>query len=146
MAPTGETYIPIGLLWGWNMLDAAEPFTEAKTAQEMADARGSKALVLMTDGDNTIKPEQYPWHFKANGASNWGAVADQKTAELCDNIKSAGITIYTVALKVTNENSRQMLQNCASSPAMAFNADDNTALVEAFKNIAGQLVAVRLSK
>ncbi len=146
MNPTGETYIPIGLLWGWNLLDSEAPFTEGRTAQQIADDRGTKALVLMTDGDNTIKPQQYPWHFKANGAANWGDVANAKTAQLCESVKAAGITIYTVSLMVDNEASRQMLLNCASSPSMAFNADDNAALVSAFKDIAGQLAAIHISR
>jgi Flp pilus assembly protein TadG len=146
MSPIGETYIPIGLLWGWHMLDSEAPFTEARTAKELAEARGNKVLVLMTDGDNTVKPKQYPWHFKSDGTASWGDVANQKTAELCDNIKSAGIAVYTVSLKVSNENSRLMLENCASAPNQAFNADDNTALVDAFKSIANSLAAIHITK
>jgi Flp pilus assembly protein TadG len=146
MIPTGETYIPIGLLWGWNLLDSEAPFIEGRSVQQIADDRGTKALVLMTDGDNTIKPQQYPWHFKSDGDANWGDVANAKTAQLCESIKAAGIKIYTVSLMVDSEASRLRLLNCASSPSMAFNADDNAALVSAFKEIAGQLAAIHISR
>ncbi len=147
-----QTYIPAGLLWGWNMLDENVPFTEGKSKSALADVRGSKALVLMTDGDNTLSPYDYPWHVEspfdpATGFDpNWGSIADQKTAELCENIKAAGITIYTVSLKVTKPASLQMLENCASSPTLAFNADDNTALLAAFKQIADTMMAVHITR
>ncbi len=145
MQPIGETYIPIGLLWGWNMIDANAPFTEARTMAEMDDARGSKVIILMTDGDNTLRL-QYPWHLDNPEDASWGAVANQKTAELCGRIKNAGINIYTVSLNVTAENSLDMVNNCASSSSMAFNADSNTALVSAFKTIAGSLSAIHLTR
>jgi Flp pilus assembly protein TadG len=143
-----ETYIPAGLLWGWNMLDAADPFIGARTAAQVIADRGSKALVLMTDGDNTLRPDYPggPWHVPNAQDPNWGSVANDKTAQLCDNIKAAGILIYTVSLKVTNSASLSMLTNCASSTSMAFNADNNTALVESFKQIASQLAAVHITK
>jgi Flp pilus assembly protein TadG len=145
MVPIGETYIPGGLLWGWNMVDSNAPFAEARTVAEMEDVRGSKAIILMTDGDNTLKP-QYPWHLDNPEDSSWGAEANQKTAELCEGIKGAGISIYTVSLNVTAAASLNMLNDCASTPAMAFNAGDNSALVSAFKQIAGQLAAVHISR
>jgi Flp pilus assembly protein TadG len=145
MQPLGETYIPVGLLWGWNMIDSNVPFAEAKTSAEMENVRGSKVIILMTDGDNTLKP-QYPWHLDNPEDPSWGTVANQKTAELCKNIKNAGISIYTVSLNVTAASSLDMLNDCASSPAMAFNADDNAALVSAFKDIAGQLAAIHISR
>ncbi len=146
LADSGSTYIPVGLLWGWNLLDANAPYTEAKTNTEMADLGGTKAIVLMTDGDNTVKPEVYPWHYGNENAPGWGAVADQKTSALCTNIKAAGIKIYTVSLKVTKPESLSMLENCASEPSMAFNANDNAALTQAFKDIASKLAALHLTR
>jgi Mg-chelatase subunit ChlD len=136
----GETYIPSGLLWGWNLLDSAEPYSTAKSAASMATLKGAKALVLMTDGDNT-KSAQIPKHDGTDGAA-----ADLKTAQLCSNIKAAGISIYTVAFKVEKATSLAMLKNCASNPSQAFDAQDNTALQSVFNQIAGSLASMRLSK
>jgi hypothetical protein len=149
MAPlseNGSTYIPAGLLWGWNLLDSNAPYTEAKADTEMANLGGTKAIVLMTDGENTVKPDVYPWHYGKEGTPGWGAVADQKTSALCANIKAAGIKIYTVSLKVTNPDSLRMLETCASTPAMAFNANDNATLTQAFKDIANELAALHLTR
>jgi Mg-chelatase subunit ChlD len=140
MYPAGETYIPAGLLWGWNMLDASEPFGIAKSAAAMKKARGSKALILMTDGEST-RSATYPWHWGSDEAQ-----AEKKTSALCENIKGSGISVYTVSLKVTKQTAIDLLANCASSPAQAFNAEDNTALVSSFKQIAGSLAAVHITK
>lgn len=140
MNTVGETYIPSGLLWGWNLLNAAEPITGAKTATEMASLKGIKSLVLMTDGDNTKSPD-YPYHW-GNDTAN----ADSITARLCENIKSEGIVVYTVAFKVAKQSSKDLLASCASSSAQAFNADNDAGLMVAFGEIATSLAQARLSK
>lgn len=140
MNAVGETYIPSGLLWGWNMLDSNEPLLGAKTKAEITTLRGSKSLVLMTDGDNTLSAN-YPYH---NG--NDAAAADAKTAELCENIKSQGITVFTVGFKVTKPSSVSLLSACASSPAQAYAAEDDAALMAAFSQIALAMSQVRVAK
>jgi Flp pilus assembly protein TadG len=136
----GETYIPSGLLWGWNMLESAEPLTGSKTKVEMTKVKGIKAMVLMTDGDNT-KSVYGTYH---NGGD--GAAADAKTAQLCENIKADGIKLYTIAFKVGKSSSLQMLKACATDPSYAFDAQDNTALKNVFNLIAGSLATLRLTK
>jgi Flp pilus assembly protein TadG len=140
MNAVGETYIPSGLLWGWNMLDPDEPLKGAKTKAEMASAKGVKSVVLMTDGDNT-KSAVYPYHYGSDAAE-----ADKITAQLCENIKADGITIYTVAFKVTKPSSKSLLTNCASSAAKAFDATDAGSLLAAFDEIGQSLAQLRFTK
>ena len=140
MIATGETYIPSGLLWGWNMLDSNEPITGAKTKAEMVLLKGTKSLVLMTDGDNTLSAS-YPRHDGSDAAA-----ADAKTAELCSKIKADGISVYTVGFKVTKPSSISLLAECASSPSQAFAAADASALAAVFSEIAGSLAQVRVAK
>lgn len=140
MNAVGETYIPSGLLWGWNLLDDADPLTGAKSKTEMAKSKGVKSMVLMTDGDNTKSPD-YPYH--------WGSdtgLADSITTKLCDNIKSEGIVVYTVAFKVTKQSSKDLLTRCATTPDQAFNADNDAALMAAFGQIGTSLAQVRFTK
>lgn len=140
MVATGETYIPAGLLWGWNMLDSDEPITGAKTKAQMTVLKGTKSMVLMTDGDNTLSAN-YPRHD-----GNDAAAADAKTAELCDNIKAQGISVYTVGFKVTKPSSVALLAACASSPSQAYAAADDAALTAAFDTIASSLAQVRVAQ
>jgi Flp pilus assembly protein TadG len=140
MVAVGETYIPSGLVWGWNLLDSQEPLTVAKSAAAMQAINGVKSLVLMTDGDNTKSPD-YPYHW-----GNDPVLADKITAQLCDNLKADGINVYTVAFKVSKQSSKDLLNECASSSDQAFDASNDAGLKAAFANIASSLSAVRLTK
>jgi Flp pilus assembly protein TadG len=142
MTGTGNTYIPAGLVWGWNLLDSGDPFKEAKSKGWMKAHGGTKAIVLMTDGDNTLQPS-YPYH--TDNAGN-AALANSKVTDLCDNIKGDDITVYTVSLMVNNPVSKAMLVNCASDGSKAFTADDPAALEAAFKHITESLMALRFVK
>jgi Flp pilus assembly protein TadG len=140
LAANGETYIPSGLLWGWNLLDSNEPYSSAKTKASMAASNGVKAIVLMTDGDNTKS---------LSGIQHEGtdaAAADAKTAQICSKIKADGITVYTIAFKVSKASSLQLLKNCATDSSYAFDAQDNNALQTVFNQIAGSLATLRLTK
>ena len=140
MVAIGETYIPSGLLWGWNMLDSNEPIIGAKTKADMIALKGTKSIVLMTDGDNTLSAT-YPRHD-----GNDSATANAKTAELCDNIKAQGISVYTVGFKVTKPSSVALLSACASSPSQAYAAANDAALTAAFDAIASTLTQVRVAQ
>ena len=140
LVATGNTYIPSGLLWGWNILDPAQPIAGAKTKAELAETGGKKAIVLMTDGANTLSAT-YPYH---NG--HVVTDANAKTAAICENVKDDDIIIYTVAFMVEDVTAENLLKDCASDPSKAFTADDPAALVQAFHDIGGQLAAIRLSK
>jgi hypothetical protein len=143
MTGVGNTYIAPGVLWGWHMLDAAQPIVGAKSKTWMNDNGGSKVLVLMTDGENTLSVGGSDTTLH-DGSDLTGA--NTVTAATCENAKADGITIYTVALMVTNAAALDVLKNCASDPSKVFTADDPSALTAAFQDIANSLVATRLTK
>jgi Flp pilus assembly protein TadG len=139
MVTTGNTYIPSGLVWGWNMLESNEPIEGAYTQAKVTSIGGAKSIVLMTDGANTLAPT-YPYHVEELTGVNANAI----TAELCENIKADNIQIYTVAFEVTDPGTKAMLNTCASSPEMAFVADNAAALMASFDEIAEGLSDIRL--
>lgn len=138
MTATGETYIPSGLVWGWRTLSPDPPFADAGPSTG-AD-RPRKILVLMTDGANT-KSANYPDHEGSDAAA-----ANAITTELCNNIKGAGIEIFTVAFNVTDAATRDMLQACATSEPHYYNASGVTGLEAAFAQIGQSITAVRLAR
>jgi Flp pilus assembly protein TadG len=140
LAASGNTYVPTGLLWGWNMVDGSDPLDEAKSAAEIKAKGGTKAIVLMTDGDNTISPT-YPTHQGSDGD-----VADKKVAALCEYIKKDEIVVYTISFMVTDSATIKMLDKCASDSSKAFSADNAAQLSQAFGEISDSLMAMRLSK
>ena len=141
---SGLTYIPGGLAWGWRTLSAIPPFSEGVSATGADQMNIRKYIVLMTDGDNTVRKQPgSPEHVKVGNASQ---AADKLTLELCDRIKAQDITIFSIAFKVTNGNTRNMLSDCASSSDNYYDADDPAQLSAAFNAIGAKVAAVRLSK
>ncbi len=143
MNGTGETYIAPGVLWGWNVLDPEEPLGAAKSHGWMMSNRGTKAMVVMTDGDNTkavdLGDPKYHWSTDVD-------VANDRTATLCQKVKDEDIVVYTVSFMVTNPAAQDLLKDCASDPSKAFVAGDAAALSAAFNAIADSLLAFRLTK
>ena len=140
LVASGSTYVPSGLLWGWNMVDSNDPLDEAQTAAAIKAKGGSKAIVLMTDGDNT-RSANYPYHEGSDGDT-----ADKKVDDLCKNIKKDDIVIYTISFMVTDSATVKMLEKCASDPGKAFSADNAAQLSKAFEGISESMLALRLSK
>ncbi len=138
-----ETYIPSGLIWGWNLLDPEVPFANAASFADISAKGGKKALVLMTDGANTL----YPW---PNGV-HWSCMpdcsqTDTLTSTICENIKASGVVLYTVLFDVTDPKIEKMLSDCSSGTGMSFVASDSASLMAAFKKIGKSLSQLRLSK
>jgi Flp pilus assembly protein TadG len=138
----GDTYMPAGVLWGWNVVSSAAPFTEGAAEASFAAAGGRKVIVLMSDGANNLFPN-YPYHHGTAGNSS---VPDGLTTEVCENAKSAGITIFTVLFDVSDPAVASLMRNCASEPSKAFLANDATALNSAFNEIGDMLTELRLTK
>ncbi len=140
LAPHGLTYIPAGLTWAWSLLTPSEPFTEAASKAEISAAKGMKALLVMTDGDNTRAPT-YPLHESTNKT-----LADQLTEEICANIKADDIIVYSIAFSVTQQNIKDVLEGCASDASHYFDAANSAELEAAFASIGNSLRSISLSK
>lgn len=141
MSAEGKTYIPVGLLWGWNMLTEAHPLDDAMSQSEMKKLGGRKAIVLMTDGDNTVSASGSPLNDGSDVVK-----ANNLTKKLCANAKADGLEIFTVAFQVADETIKQILDDCASKPEMAFDATNSVALKAAFLKIGQQLSTLHLSR
>lgn len=155
--PQGWTHIPMGLSWGWRLISPGAPFTEGTSYD---DDETVKAMILLTDGENTIAPRNnhnmsyytaygYLNKQRLGTSSQSTAVTklNSKTATLCENIKAAGIRLYTITFDLANNSTVQnLMRNCATSPTMYFNSPSNEELRTAFQTIAGDLSKLRLSK
>lgn len=154
LSATGETYIPAGLAWGFNMLSPAQPMTEGGAYDTAGPNRKPrKVLILMTDGANTKL-------MRATGAAATlgmhdispvsparAVQADTYTAELCTNIKAQKIEVYAVAFDIgTDVIARNMVKACATDDKHFYDAADSAALTAAFAAIAASLQALHLTK
>jgi len=140
LTPNGFTYIPAGLTWAWSLLSPADPFSEGVSYQKIKDEHGVKALILMTDGENTRAPD-YPTH---NSLSE--PLANQLTKEICVNIKKDDIVVYTIAFDVTDPDIKDILEYCATTSSHYFDAASASDLIDAFASIANSLRSISLSK
>lgn len=141
LVATGDTYIPAGLMWGWTTLSPDAPHEEARGYDERVEGLPvRKILVLMTDGRNTLVPH-YPYHHTDLEDPR----ANTLTAVLCTNIKAKGIEIIAVAFEVDDEDTKDMLRTCASSPTKFYDAPTEQALQTSFKNIAKGFTPLRIT-
>jgi hypothetical protein len=101
-----------------------------------------KFIVLMTDGANTHSP--YTDHDYGVHEGTDVDFANEKLLKICGNVKNAGIKLYTIAFKVTDQVTKDILSRCATSELHHYNAQTNSELREAFGSIGSQLTTLRL--
>jgi len=128
MIPTGKTNVTIGLAWAWHALTPNSPLTEGTAPNSDTD----KVIILLTDGENT-----------ENRWSTSATEIDARTKKVCDNVKAAGIKLYTVRVV---EGNTSLLQQCATRPDMFFNVSNATQLNGVFSAIAQNLANLRIAK
>lgn len=136
-----DTYIATGLTWGYRTLTDNAPFSEALSKADLAAKNGRKALVLMSDGANTKSP-------KANGKhdGNDKIEANNITEDVCDEIKSDGIELYTIAFEIDDSATKTLLRNCATDPDFYYDAKNSADLKQAFEKIGESFRDIALAK
>ncbi len=130
MQPAGNTNQAIGLQVGWQTLTQS-PFT---VPAKDPNYKYSQVIILLTDGLNT----QDRWYW-------WASQIDAREQTTCDNIKAAGITIYTVQVNTGGDPTSTLLQNCASSSNKFFLLTSADAIVSTFNQIGTALTNLRLA-
>lgn len=160
MTAQGDTLINQGLVWGWNLLSPrwqglwggtmnANGLPLAYNTPGMA-----KAVVLMTDGYNTIDNLAHGayWFLGSGRAGSTNATTavndlNNKTLQVCNAMKANGIYIYTIALGTeTDATSLALLQNCATGPTYYYNSPSTSQLQGIFDQIGDSLSSLRVSQ
>lgn len=143
-----QTYIPTAVLWGINTLSSTPPFTEGAD-YDPANEHPHKALVLMTDGENTLQFQSSDGRhvgFSSNvtTAATQKTKADGETNTLCTYAKARNIEVFTVSFGTLTAAANKLLSDCATSPDNYFAAQNAAQLQQAFESIARSLKQVRL--
>ena len=113
-----------------------------------------KAIVLMTDGDNTMSADIYTAYGSLSegnlGTTNDSGAAekalDTRLGKVCTSMKAKGVVVYTVAFNNPNASTKALLEGCATGTAYYFDAGDQTSLNAAFKTIGASLSNLRVSR
>jgi Flp pilus assembly protein TadG len=136
MKSNGSTNQAIGLAWGWLSLMQTAPLS---APAEDSNYQYQKVIILLTDGLNT----QDRWH--GNGYSVSPEV-DARQKLLCDNVKAAKITLYTVQVNTDGDPTSTLLQNCASTSEKFFLLTSANQIITTFDQIGTNLSRLRVAK
>lgn len=160
------TYIPAGLMWGWHVLSPTAPFTQGVAPGADDYDRTIKALVLFTDGDNTVNSDG---NHNGSRYSGWGyitetdpdgayrlgstssaaeAALNAKTATACANAKAAGIRVYTISFGTLDSATTTMMENCATvddGDTLYYHAPSTSDLEDIFHRIGEDLTEIHLA-
>ncbi len=142
MVASGHTYGNYGMTWGYRVLSEEFPFEEGKPWD---NEYWRKAIVMMTDGQNTMHP-----HYSAYGRTqdhniNAGDLND-RFAEVCDNLKEQGAIIYTVTFySNVPDSTKDYYRDCATSEDHYHDAPGQNDLVEVFEVISRELSQLHIT-
>jgi len=131
MVPAGNTNQTIGLQWGFQSLTAA-PFT---IPAKDPNYRFNEVIIMLTDGLNT-----------ENRFSTTQSSIDDRTQRVCDNIKAAGITLYTLQVNTSGDPTSTMLRSCATDTGKFFLVTSSSQIATIFGEIGTQLSKLRIAK
>lgn len=136
MYPEGNTLGNIGMAWGFRVLSPEPPFTEAT---DWDNEYWRKAIVMMTDGDNT-ENATYSSYWVTNKNNMSVTKFNNRFAETCEALKEKGVIIYTVTFTSgINDNTKDYYRNCASSEDQYFDAPTQEELIDVFERISREL-------
>jgi Flp pilus assembly protein TadG len=90
-----------------------------------------------------ILPPQY--RRAINSSTSYVTYVNNRQQQLCNNIKATGIEIYTVIFRETNQQTQNIMRNCATSPSHFYRADNAQELSAAFSAIGSGIGQLRLT-
>lgn len=135
LQPNGGTNQGIGLAWGFQSLTAS-PFTVPPKDDKY---QYSQVIILLSDGLNTLN------RYWGDGQNNDSRI-DARQKILCDNIKAAGVKLYTVQVNTDKDPTSTLLQGCATDASKFFLLTSAAQIVTTFKQIGTDLSSLRVSK
>ena len=164
LSPNGNTDSAHGAAWGWRVLSKAAPFTEGIGEGDVDYEKWQKAIVIMTDGENTVGSSNSTHWNTTHGIYGYGMEErmgagmdtssemrdelDNKMLRVCQRMKDEGYLIYTIMFGLDSASTEKVFRACASKPSAPYfqGAADGEALEEAFGDIAADLVDLHISK
>jgi hypothetical protein len=132
MSPNGNTNQAVGLQLGWMSLVGGGPFT---VPAMQSGYTYSQVIILLTDGLNT----QDRWYTSQSSI-------DARQTLTCNNIKSSGITLYTIQVNTGGDPTSSLLQSCASTSDKFYLLTSASQIVTAFTAIGSNLTQLRVAK
>ncbi|WP_375202987.1 pilus assembly protein TadG-related protein [Hyphococcus sp.] len=163
LTPNGNTDSAHGAAWGWRILSPEAPFEEGIGPGDPDYEKWQKAVVIMTDGENTVGYRDthtgsslglYGFASEermGDGMNTTGEMVDEidnKLLRICHRMKEEGYLIYTIMFDLDSSSTEAVFKACATRPIGPYfqAAADGEDLEEAFGEIAADLVNLHISK
>lgn len=150
----GYTFHDIGMLWGARLMSPTGIFADHNS---ILNDNVQRHMIFMTDGNtdanrDALSAYNVPWYDRLQTdasseptTSQLNTITNERTAALCTAIKNMNITLWVVSYgSGVDAATNTRLQSCASSGKF-FQYDPAVSLTQQFKDIAGQISALRLT-
>jgi len=149
LAPTGQTYHDIGMIWGGRLLSKDGLFADANVDQGSRQTR--RHLIFLTDGETApldlsyssygLEPlDQRRW--SASSSLTLTQTVERRFSVACQEVRKRNITVWVIGFGTAMTD---MLRNCAGDGHW-FQADDASQLNDAFSAIAKSMGDLRISR
>ncbi len=146
---TGGTYHDIGMLWGLRFISRTGFFSDDNPTKR-GDIPVNEHIVFMTDGKldtgdllySAYGIQKYQSRVQGCGWSGCDAAHIKRFKSACGLAKSMGITVWVIALDVTNIDD---IKDCATS-SDHFYTSDGSDLEQVFSRIGQGIGNLRLTK
>ncbi|WP_245489591.1 MULTISPECIES: pilus assembly protein [unclassified Mesorhizobium] len=150
------TNVSEGLAWGQRVLSPQPPYTDAAPWKTQGV---KKVVMLLTDGENVVygasgqqtKSDYTSYGYLAGGrfgTDNQTAAArkvDGWTKDVCTQLKSEGVELYTMVLQADTPANRALYSACASDPSDYYAVEDPAKLPNVFQTIANKFSRLQLT-
>jgi len=133
MSAVGNTNQAIGLALGWMSMTGGGPFAAPPPMDP--NYTYSQNIILLSDGLNT----EDRWYTNASSI-------DARQQMTCNNIKAAGITIYTIQVNTDGDPVSALLQHCASSSDKFFLLTSADQILPTFNSIGANLSKLYIAR
>jgi len=133
LKPRGNTNQPIGLVHAWQSLAGGGPYPPPPAKDP--NYQYSEVIILLSDGLNT----ENRWDKSQSSI-------DARQQITCNNIKAAGITLYTIQVNTSGDPTSAVLKNCASDPSKFFLLTSANQIVTTFQQIGTALSNLRVAQ
>ncbi|MGK2909216.1 MAG: TadE/TadG family type IV pilus assembly protein [Sphingobium sp.] len=160
ITPNGNTYHDIGLLWGARLMSPTGIFAN-ENATTPGGAQIQRHMIFMTDGATANTYNNYAsyglewWDRRQvdpGVLSNYDyekkleANNNARSNALCTAIKNRNITLWVIYYGTSDTITKTRLTKCATSATYFFEAKSTTTLIAKFREIAGKISNLRLTK
>jgi Flp pilus assembly protein TadG len=142
----GSTAGHLGTAWAWYLVspDWSGVWPSPSRPAEYRDGKTVKAVVLMTDGVyNTFGGA---CDRDCSNRSTQARNSQDLARRLCRNMKDKNVVVYSVGFMLDDATAEAVLEECATSATTFYRAENGTQLRQAFRDIAEDLMRLRLSR